>query len=114
VVIVEDEYTLRLAIARHLEEAGWRVLEAGTAEQAIAIVRSKTPVDVLFTDIHLDSSGCGWDIAEAFRATRPDIAVLYASGNTSDHSRCVSDSLFFNKPYRTSDIVEACKRVYNG
>jgi len=114
VLIVEDEYTVRLAIAWHLEEAGWRVLEAATAEQAIAIVRSETPVDVLFTDIHLDSSGCGWEVAEAFRAVRPDIAVLYASGNTRDRSRCVSGSLFFDKPYRASDIVEACRRVHLG
>jgi CheY-like chemotaxis protein len=111
VLVVEDEYMVRLAIARYLEDAGWRVLEAGTAEQAIAIGMSETPVDVLFTDIQLDSHGCGWDVADAFRGARPDIAVVYASGNSSDHFRRVPGSLFFDKPYSASDVVEACRRV---
>ena len=111
VLVVEDEYMVRLAIARYLEDGGWRVLEADSAEQAIAIGRSETPVDVLFTDIQLNGHGCGWDLAEAFRRARPDIAVVYASGNSTDRSRSVPGSLFFNKPYHASNIAEACQRL---
>jgi CheY-like chemotaxis protein len=112
VLVVEDEYMVRLATAQSLQDWGWRVLEAGTAEQAIAIGKSETPVDVLFTDIQLNSHGCGWDVAEALRAARPNIAVVYASGNSTDRSRSVPRSLFFNKPYRASNIVEACQRLF--
>jgi CheY-like chemotaxis protein len=111
VLVVEDELLLRNDIVQNLQDCGCVVLEADTAEQAIATCKSEKPVDVLFTDIHLNGHGCGWDVAEAFREARPGIAVLYASGNSTDHSRRVPGSLFFNKPYCVSDIVEACRRV---
>jgi CheY-like chemotaxis protein len=112
VLVVEDEYLVRLGIAHSLEGEGWHVLEASTAEQALSISKSGTPVDVLFTDIQLDGDISGWDVAEAFRQARPDIAVMYASGNSTDRSRSVSDSLFFEKPYSPSEIVKACRRAY--
>jgi hypothetical protein len=33
---------------------------------------------------------------------------VYVSGNSANHSRCVHGSLFFNKPYCSSDILQAC------
>jgi CheY-like chemotaxis protein len=84
---------------RFLEERGCLVLEATTAEQAIAVCRSDTQVDVLFTDINLNGGGSGWEVAERFRAARPNITVFYTSGNSIDRSRCVPDSLVFSKPY---------------
>jgi len=65
-------------------------------------------VNVLLTDINLNGGGSGWDVAEALRATQPDMGVVYVSGNSADHSRCVYRSLFFNKPYRSLDILQAC------
>jgi len=66
-------------------------------------------VDVVFTDINLNGPSSGWDVAEAFRAARPATAVVYASGNAIDRCRCVPGSLFFAKPYRLSDILDACR-----
>ena len=87
------------------------MLEAGTAEQAMAICMAGTPVDVLFTDINLNGADRGWEVAEAFRAVRPHIAVLYTSGDFADLSRCVPASRFFSKPYRVSDILDACRSL---
>jgi len=109
VLIVEDNFFVRQDIARYLEEWGCLVLEAATTEQAAAVCRSQTPVDVLFTDINLNGGGSGWEVAQGFRTARPGIAVLYTSGNSVDRSRCVPDSLFFSKPYRLSDILDACR-----
>ena len=47
--------------------------------------------------------------AEIFRKHRPAMRVLYASGYSIDPPRHVSDSQFFNKPYRPEDILKACK-----
>lgn len=111
VLIVEDEFLVRHDIARYLEERGCIVLEAATAVQAIAVCKSDAQVDVLFTDINLNGDGNGWEVAERFRAARPNIVVFYTSGNSIDRSRCVPDSLVFSKPYRLSDILDACRSL---
>jgi CheY-like chemotaxis protein len=109
VLVLEGEFFVRYDIVRYLQDAGCLVLEASTADQAVAICRAGTPVDVLFTDINLNGGGNGWEVAEAFRAARPSIAVMYTSGNCADRSRCVPASKFFSKPYRMSDILNACR-----
>jgi CheY-like chemotaxis protein len=111
VLIVEDEFLVRQHIARYLEDSGCLVLEAASVEQAVAICRSGTPVDVLFTDINLNGGGSGLEVAEAFRAARPGIGVFYTSGNSIDNSLCVPASKFFSKPYRVSDVLDACRSL---
>ena len=66
----------------------------GSGEEAVALCRSKLPIDVLFTDINLGGSVSGWEVAERFRMDRPDGVVLYTSGNGIDLKRCCPDSLF--------------------
>ena len=111
VLVVEDEWLMREAIADYLQDAGCVVIQAETAERAIEICRSDTPVDVLFTDIRLDGSASGWDVAEAFRDARGDAPVIYASGNPIEPGRCVAGSVYFDKPYRAGDILSACARL---
>jgi CheY-like chemotaxis protein len=113
ILIVEDEAILREDITTFLRDFGCTVYEADNAEQAIAICRSGLRVDVLFTDVHLNGSTEGWEVATLFRAARPDIGVVYASGNSTDRSRCVPGALFFGKPYVGSDILAACRRLQN-
>jgi CheY-like chemotaxis protein len=110
VLVVEDEFLLRFEIVEYLRNCGWIVLEAWTANQAVAMCHGET-VDVLFTDINLGGAGSGWDVADALRAERPDAGVVYVSGNSVDHSRRVAGSEFFHKPYLTSDILQACRRL---
>jgi CheY-like chemotaxis protein len=111
VLVVEDEWLMREAIADYLEDAGCVVIQAETAERAIDICRSDTPVDVLFTDIRLDGSATGWDVAKAFRDARRDAPVIYASGNPVEPGRCVAGGVYFEKPYRPADILSACARL---
>ena len=112
ILVVEDEWLLRDVVAQALRDAGWQVIEASTAEDAIALMRTgHRYIDVLFTDIQLAGRLCGWDVAEQCRAVRADFPVIYASGNAVDRSRRVAGSLFFDKPYSTADVVEACGRL---
>jgi CheY-like chemotaxis protein len=111
VLVVEDEWTVRDMIAHALRSAGWEVLETSTAEDAIALIQAGHRIDLVFTDIQLAGSLCGWDVAEQFRAVQAALPIIYASGNSVDRSRRVAGSLFFNKPYRPEDVVEACHRL---
>ena len=112
ILVVEDEWLVREVIVQALRYAGWQVIEASTAEDAIALTRiGHDHIDVIFTDIQLAGRLSGWDVAEQCRAVRADFPVVYASGNAADRSRRVAGSLFFDKPYRAPDVVEACSRL---
>jgi CheY-like chemotaxis protein len=111
VLVVEDDFVVRYGTANALREAGYTVVECGSGEEAVALCRSKLPIDVLFTDINLGGSVSGWEVAERFRMDRPDGVVLYTSGNGIDLKRCCPDSLFLTKPYLHDDILSACERL---
>ena len=112
ILVVEDEWLVREVIVQALRDAGWQVIEASTAEDAIALTRiGHDHIDVVFTDIQLAGRLCGWDVAEQCRAARADFPVIYASGNAADRSRRVAGSLFFDKPYDVVEVVTACARL---
>lgn len=110
-LVVEDEWLVRMEIAEALDARGWTVLEAGTAEAALAMLDHNPAVDLIVTDIRLPGSATGWDVADAFRAANPKTAVIYCSGNPCDPLRQVPDSVFFTKPCRIDLLLEACERL---
>ena len=108
ILVVEDQANVRGFIVGHLRDAGYVVFEAGSGEQAIAMLRiaNLPPINVVFTDIQLGGSATGWDVADAFRKALPDIPVIYTSGLIQSQTRQVPGSAFVPKPYLPSDIVE--------
>ena len=100
---------VRLFIVGQLREQGYDVFEAGTGEEAIALLSAEHPpwINTLFTDIQLGGKLSGWDVAETFREANPEIQVIYASGRYDGGERRVSGSTFFTKPYRPGDIFAA-------
>ena len=109
-LVVEDEFLVRYAIVLFLRDCGCVVLDAQSAEQAVAMGRHY-PVDVLLTDVNLSGPGSGWDVAQTLRVTKPAVGVIYVSGNSVDPSRLVSGSHFFSKPYDERVILEACREL---
>jgi CheY-like chemotaxis protein len=111
VLVVEDEFFLRCNLADCLRDAGWVVMEAATAADAMAMCKAGMAVRVLITDIQLNAADSGWDVAEAFRASSSDTAVIYTSAHSGDRARSVSNSLHFAKPYQTTDVLKACRQL---
>lgn len=99
VLVVEDEFLVRLSIASFLRDAGYIVVDTASGEVALAICKSDTSIDLVFTDIGLSGSATGWDVAECFRVERPEVPVLYTSVKAVDIRRCISRSEFVAKPY---------------
>jgi CheY-like chemotaxis protein len=110
VLVVEDDALLLYSLARALRSDGLVVLEATSGEQAMLHLNALERVDVVLTDIHLAGTASGWDVAEAFRSSRGDVAVIYTSGDAPDRTRAVNGSHFFEKPYDTDQVVNACRR----
>jgi CheY-like chemotaxis protein len=111
ILVVEDEWIVRVVIANFLRDQGYIVVEAATGEEALAFLTAHEPIDVLFTDIQLGGQVSGWEVAEAFRTAKPHSPVVYASGHPPDHRRRVSGSLFFGKPYLPDKILTACRSL---
>ena len=80
ILVIEDEWLVRDAVAGAFRDDGWHVLETGTGEGALAVLREGPRVDIVFTDIQLAGHLSGWDVAEAFRAARPEIPVILHVG----------------------------------
>jgi CheY-like chemotaxis protein len=100
VLLVEDDFLIRLDMAETLRTGGWRVIEAGTAQSGIDIIRSGMPFDVLLTDVQMPGSLSGFDVAGVARKERPGARVVVMSGThrpTVDGWGGVFD-LFMAKP----------------
>ncbi len=111
VLVVEDDFLVRYDIAGCLRDAGYVVIETESGEEAIALCQSRTPIDVVFTDINLGGPANGWDVAECFRTVQPGVPVLYTSGQGVNAERCVCGSEFVAKPYQHAHILDACRRL---
>jgi CheY-like chemotaxis protein len=105
VLVVEDELIVCAIVAEALDEAGFEVLTATSAEEA-EVILSQEVVDVLFTDIDLGGrDGC--ELASRARAMQPGLSIVFASGRSR---RCLRDRLparasFLAKPYRLLDLI---------
>src|SRR5262245_21192751 len=85
VLLVEDEPLIRLAVADYLRECGFKVLEAGSADDALAILTATKPefrIDVLFSDVRMPGKLDGFGLARWVREHRPALPVLLGSGDT--------------------------------
>jgi two-component system, response regulator PdtaR len=108
VLIVEDEWLLRMELATALEEVGWTVLEADSGESALAILEQKPSLKALITDIRLGGTVNGWQVAEAARAQAPLLPVIYVSANSPEATRQVASSTFFSKPIELTKLLPVC------
>jgi CheY-like chemotaxis protein len=80
VLIVDDEATVRMLVNEVLAENSYRVLEAGDGASAMKILESPQRVDLLVTDVGLPGNMNGRQIADAARAIRPNLKVLFITG----------------------------------
>ncbi len=112
VLVVEDEALIREVLARELEDAGYAVLEAGTGDHALELLRNQqNGIGWLFTDIRLPGAIDGWRLAEEFRLSHPRRPVVYATAFSEEWPQQVPGSIFMRKPYRPDQVVAAFRRL---
>jgi two-component system OmpR family response regulator len=101
-----------MELADALASAGWKVIEASSAEQGIALLSSGATFGILVTDIRLEGPLTGWDVAEVFRTKCPGCPVIYASGNVALTDRQVPSSVFMAKPVVIDELLECADRIW--
>ena len=80
VLLVEDEESIRILLAEQLDELGYRVLTAADGPAGVRVLQSSERIDLLITDVGLPGGMNGRQVADAGRATRPSLKVLFITG----------------------------------
>lgn len=112
VLVVEDEILIRLDIVEQIAAAGFEVLEANNADEAIAILERDSRIRVVFTDVDMPGSMDGIKLAHAVRGRWPPIKIVVASGHFKVRDDDMPDGgIFFDKPYNASDIVRTLRQL---
>ncbi len=112
IMIVEDEFLIRLTLSEVLSDEGYEVIEAESGDEAIRLLQGGR-IDVLLTDIQLPGSLDGRALVRQARATRPDLPVIFMTGRPEAMGRDAAGALdaFISKPYLPSDICTAVKQM---
>jgi CheY-like chemotaxis protein len=112
ILIVEDEFLLRLDSAETIEHAGFEVVQAANADEAIAILEARPEIRVVFTDIQMPGSMDGLKLARFVRDRWPPIKIIATSGRVvASEDDLPSRSLFLPKPYRGPVLISALRQL---
>ncbi|SEN75270.1 PAS domain S-box protein [Bradyrhizobium sp. OK095] len=115
ILVVEDDRLVRDYVLAQLHSLGYVTLQAANAAEAVAIVATGKPFDLLFTDVIMPGKMNGRQLADALMKTRPDLRVVYTSGYTENaiihHGRLDSGVLLLAKPYRKSDLARIIRKA---
>ena len=107
ILVVEDESLLRTVAADMLEYAGFRVIEAPTADDALELIERGEPISGLFTDIEMPGTLDGVALAKITHERCPDAAILVVSGRRyPDGTDLPPGAVFLGKPYDFNQVID--------
>lgn len=113
VLVVEDDYLLRLSATSLLRDNGCETLEAASADEALALLESGVAIDVVFTDVNMPGQIDGLELASAVRDRRPPIELIVTSGNSkTDKANLPEGAVFMAKPYSDEDLRLALAKLH--
>ena len=112
VLVVEDEMLLRMRAVDMVEDAGFTPVEAADADEAVAILESRSDIALLFTDIQMPGSMDGLKLAHAVHERWPPIKIMLASGQLRLANIDIpADSRFFGKPLEAREMIVEMKNM---
>jgi CheY-like chemotaxis protein len=112
VLVVEDDHLLRLDAADMIADAGFEVVEAANADEAIAILESRNDITVVFTDIQMPGSMDGLKLARAVRGRWPPIKIITTSGQRIiEETDLPEGGRFLPKPYNSVQVSSVLHEV---
>jgi CheY-like chemotaxis protein len=115
VLIVEDEFLLRMDAVEMVKAAGFEVVEAASADEAIDILESRRDIAVVFTDIHMPGSMDGLKLARAVRGRWPPIKIVATSGQARvSETDLPEGGRFLPKPYSPVDVADVLRALTAG
>lgn len=112
ILIIEDEPIIRMTVADDFVAAGFEVLEASNADEALAILESERQITAIFSDIDMPGSMDGLELAWLVRDRWPPVQIILTSGHKKPQTRELPDRVhFFPKPYLHQTVISALKSL---
>jgi CheY-like chemotaxis protein len=109
ILAVEDDEDVRRTVVEALKDLGYHVVEAANGADALVILETNQPIDLLFTDIVMPGSMSGRELADDALKLRPDLKILFTSGYTENaiihHGRLDPGTQLLSKPYRHDQLA---------
>jgi CheY-like chemotaxis protein len=112
VLVVEDEMLLRMRAVDMVEDAGYTSIEAVDADQAVAILESRSDIALLFTDIQMPGSMDGLGLAHSVHDRWPPIKIILVSGQLKLANIDIPvGSRFFGKPLEADEMIAEMRNM---
>jgi PAS domain S-box-containing protein len=116
ILVVEDDPDVRGTVVELLTDLGYRVLKASDGQDALAIIHSGVPIDLLFTDVVMPGPVRSPELAKRAKALLPDVEVLFTSGYTENAivhgGRLDTGVSLLSKPYRREDLARKIRQLF--
>jgi CheY-like chemotaxis protein len=110
VLIVDDDVLERMGAWHMFLGAGYRVLEAGDADEALRLFQANAAIRLLFTDISMPGSMSGSDLARRVAERWPRVGIIMTSGRPRP-DRLPSSMLFHDKPYEPTAVLRQAREM---
>ena len=115
VLVVDDEPTVRMLVVDALGELGYACLEAADGATGLRILQTNPGVDLVITDVGLPGGLNGRQVADAARALRPELKVLFITGYAENavlnHGHIEHGMEVLTKPFAVSDLAGRVDRM---
>ncbi len=118
VLVVDDEPTVRMLVTDVLSDLGYAALEAEDGPAGLKILQSKARVDLLITDVGLPGGMNGRQVADAARALRPELRVLFITGYAENavvgNGQLEPGMAVLTKPFAMDDLASSIRGLIEG
>ena len=111
ILLVEDEFLIRFMLSDELREAGYQVIEASDATEALLVLKTVNP-DLIISDVRMPGPLDGLDLLARVRETAPALPVIIISGHLSPSQALVEGATrFIAKPFVLVAVVDAVQEA---
>ena len=111
ILVIDDDEGVRGVAVRQLTSLGHHVISASSGAEGLSLLERNTDIDLLFVDLSMPGMG-GIEVAERATQARPQLKVLFASGNF-DPGGAGATAQFIVKPYRKKELAEKVQAALN-
>ena len=118
ILVIDDEHSVRALMVDVLQEAGYVVSEAADGPAGLRQLQSDARIDLLVTDVGLPGGLNGRQVADAARALRPELKVLFITGYAENavlnHGHIGHGMEVLTKPFSVADLAQRVDRMLDG
>jgi len=110
ILLVEDDVLVRLATADLLRDEGYVVLEAVNADEALALLETGHPLDLIISDIRMPGRMNGLELCWSVKQVRAHLPVMLFSSHLPDDRPHCADA-FLAKPYQPRELFDLVRKM---